>query len=76
MIFPETCRVSVRAQIDVEARAHGEIVERINLQRVVLLGDDNARRLIRLCAAGCELSFDTVDGQAWQKQAEDTPPVR
>ena len=63
-------------QTDRKAGAHGQIVERINLQRVVLLGDDDAGRFIQCDAVLRKLALDAVDGQAWQPQAEDTPPVR
>ncbi len=70
-------------QADREAGTHGQIVEGVDQQRVVLLGDDDAgrkgnRRLrfIQRVAAARKLALDAVDGQAWQPQAEDTPPVR
>ena len=49
----------------------GLVVESINLQRVVLFGDDNAGNVIRPGAG----TLDSIDGQARQPQAEDTPPV-
>ena len=71
-------------QADFEAKTRGGVIQRRNLQRVVLPGDDNAGRIdIRV---GCvfnrrgvpagELALDAVDGQARQPQAEDTPSVR
>jgi len=59
-----------------KAERRGRVVQGKNLQRIVVLGDDNAGILIsRRGVAGRELAFDTVDGQARQPQAEDTPPV-
>ena len=63
-------------QADREAGAHGQIVERVDLQRVVLFGDDDAGGFIQRVAVLHKLALDAVDGQAWQPQAEDTPPVR
>ena len=63
-------------QADREAGAHGQIVEGVNQQRVVLLGDDDAGSVTQRGAVRCKLALDAVDGQAWQPQAEDTPPVR
>ena len=62
----------------------GGVIQRGNLQRVVLPGDDNAGRIDALVGRvfnrrgvlACELALDAVDGQARQPQAEDTPPVR
>ena len=63
-------------QADREAGAHGQIVEGVNQQRVVLLGNDDAGGITQRDAALRKLALDAVDGQAWQPQAEDTPPVR
>jgi hypothetical protein len=72
-------------QADLEAEIGGGIIQRIDLQRVVLLGDDDARvvgsivdgkRFTRRDAVVDGLPPDAVDGQAWQPQAEDTPRVR
>ena len=63
-----------QGQADLKAEIGGGIIQRENLQRVVLLGDDDAGFIINWRAAR-ELAFDTVDGQARQPQAEDTPPV-
>lgn len=71
-------------QADFKTETRGNVIERRNLQRVVLPGDDNAGGIdastgcifIRRGAAACELALDAVDGQARQPQAEDTPPVR
>ena len=63
-------------QADRKARMRGQVIEGINLQRVVLFGDDNAGSVTRRVAALYELPLDAVDGQARQPQAEDTPPVR
>jgi len=63
-------------QADREAGAHRQIVERVNQQRVVLLDDNDAWSIIQRVAAARKLALDAVDGQAWQPQAEDTPPVR
>jgi hypothetical protein len=52
------------------------IIQRGNLQRVVLPGNDDAGKIIsRRGAAARELAFDAVGGQARQPEAEDTPPV-
>jgi len=63
-------------QADREAGTHGQIVEGVNQQRVVLLGDDDAGGITQRDAVLRKLALDAVDGQAWQPQAEDTPPVR
>ena len=62
-------------QADREAGAHGQIVERVDLQGVVLLGDDDAGGITQRDAVLRKLALDAVDGQAWQPQAEDTPTV-
>ncbi len=72
-------------QADLKTKTRGRVVERKNLQRIVLLGDDNAGIASPEFLAGIiasqrgvaarELAFDAVDGQARQPQAEDTPPV-
>ena len=63
-------------QADIEAEPRGRIVERKNLQRVVLLGDDDAGIVvIQRGAVLPKLALDAVDGQAWQPQAENPPPV-
>ena len=66
-----------KRQADLKTEARGRVVERKNLQRVVLLGDDDAwaRRLAGTRAVAHKLALDAVDGQARQPQAEDTPPV-
>ena len=62
-------------QPDREAGAHGQIVEGVNQQRVILLGDDDAGSVTQRGVVRCKLALDAVDGQARQPQAEDTPPV-
>jgi hypothetical protein len=63
-------------QADLKTEMGRGIIERGNLQRVVLFGNDDAgRTLSRRGAVACELAFDAVGGQARQPQAEDTPPV-
>ena len=57
-----------------KAEPRGGIIQRGNQQRIVLFGDDDAW-VSRRDVAASELAFDTVDGQARQPQAEDTPPV-
>ncbi len=61
-------------QTHLKAETRGGIIQRGNLQRIVLFGDDNAWVSWRGVAAA-KLALDTVDGQARQPQAEDTPPV-
>jgi len=68
-------------QADLKAETGGGIIQRVNLQRVVLLGDDDAWFVVgviltRRGVRAPELAFDAVDGQARQPQAEDTPRVR
>jgi hypothetical protein len=63
-----------QGQADLKAETGGGIIQRNNLQRVVLLGDDDAGIIINRRAARA-LAFDTVDGQARQPQAEESPPV-
>jgi hypothetical protein len=76
-------------QTDLEAEIGGGIIQRVDLQHVVLLGDDDAGvvlgDILELwrtfvfnppAAVADELPLDAVDGQAWQPQAEDTPRVR
>ncbi len=63
-------------QADREAGMHGQIVEGVDQQRVVLLGDDDAGRFTQRDAVLYKLALDAVDGQAWQPEAEDTTPVR
>ena len=63
-------------QADREARAHSQIVEGVDQDGVVLLGDDDAGCFIQRVAVARKPALDAVDGQAWQPQAEDTPPVR
>ena len=62
-------------QADRKTELRGSIIQRGNLQRIVLLGDDDAWGVSRRGGAARELAFDAVDGQAWQPQAEDPPPV-
>ena len=66
-------------QADVKPKTRGGIIQRGNLQRIVLLGDDDTGIVVgifsRRGAVARELAFDAVDGQARQPQAEDTPPV-
>ena len=70
-------------QADLKPEIGSSVIQRGNLQCVVLPGDNNAGRIdvlpgcifIRRGAAACELALDAVDGQARQPQAEDTPPV-
>ena len=62
-----------QGQADLKAEIGGGIIQRKNLQRVVLLDDDDAGFIINRRAAR-ELAFDTVDGQARQPQAEEPPP--
>jgi hypothetical protein len=59
---------------DLKAETRGRIIEGKNLQRVVLLGDDDAGFFTRTVVAA-KPTIDPVDGQARQPQAEDTPPV-
>jgi hypothetical protein len=61
-------------QANIQAEMGCGVIQRGNLQRIVLLGDDNAR-ISRRGVSAPKLAFDTVDGQARQPQAEDTPPV-
>ncbi len=61
-------------QPDIETETRGRVVERKNLQRVVLPGDDDTGLIIQRGVVR-ELALDAVDGQARQPQAEDTPPV-
>ena len=63
-----------QGQADLKAEIGGGIIQRKNLQRVVLPGDDDAGIIINWRAAR-ELAFDTVDRQARQPQAEESPPV-
>jgi hypothetical protein len=63
-----------QGQADLKAEFGGGIIQRKNLQRVVLPGDDDAGFIVNWRAAR-ELAFDTVDGQARQPQAEEPPPV-
>ncbi len=59
---------------DREVLTRGGIVERIELQRVVLLDDDDAGSIvINSRAAETELPLDAVDGQARQPQTENPP---
>jgi len=67
-------------QADLKPEMGRGIIERGNLQRVVLFGDDDAGIiaglwLSRRGAAVRELALDAVGGQARQPQAENTPPV-
>ena len=60
-------------QADLQTEIGRGIIQRGNLQRIVLPGDDDAGMIIsqRDVAA----PFDAVGGQARQPQAEDTPPA-
>jgi hypothetical protein len=62
-------------QSDLKTVSRGLVVEGINLQRVVLLDDDDARSVNRRDVLACGLTLDAIDGQARQPQAEDTPLV-
>ena len=66
-------------QIYFQAETRGGVVEGENLQRIVLLGDDDTGIIGILFSqsgvAAAKLALDAVDGQARQPQAEDTPPV-
>ena len=65
-----------KRQADLKAEGSGRVVERKNLQRVVLLGDDDAWIIAsRYGVVAHALAPDAVDGQARQPQAEDTPPA-
>ena len=63
-------------QADLKTEMGCGIIQRRNLQRVVLLGNDDAGRMISWRGgAACELALDAVGRQTGQPQAEDTPPV-
>ena len=66
-------------QAYIQAEMGCGVIQRGNLQRIVLLGDDDTGIVVRIFSrrgvAARELAFDAVDGQARQPQAEDTPPV-
>ena len=62
-------------QTDRKAGTRGHLVERVDHQRVVLLGDDDVGRFIQLFVAIPDLPLDAIDGQARQPQAEDTSTV-
>ncbi len=61
-------------QADRKTQMRGGVIECENLQRVVLLRDDDAGLVITRRGAAVR-ALDAVDGQARQPQAEDTPPV-
>ena len=61
-------------QAYIQAEMGCGVIQRGNLQRIVLLGDDNAG-ISRRGVSAPKLAFDTVDGQARQPQAEEPPPV-
>jgi len=63
-------------QADLKTEMGRGVIQRGNLQRVVLFGDDDAGLFAnRYCVAAPKLALDAVGGQARQPQAEDTPPV-
>ena len=62
-------------QADGEPGAGGDLIDGIEQQRVVVLGNDDAGEFNLRVVAG-KLPLDAVDGQAWQPEAEDTPTVR
>jgi hypothetical protein len=62
-------------QADRKTGSRSQIVERVNYQRVVLLGDDDVGGFIQRDAVERRLPLDAVDGQARQPQAEDTSLV-
>ena len=70
-----------QSRIEVEARRR--VIEGIDDECVVLLGNDDARFVARLVArafirrgaAALKRALDAIDGQAWQPQAEDPPLV-
>jgi hypothetical protein len=76
-----TDRAGIRQwQPDLKAEMRGRVIQRGNLQGIVLFGDDDAGpnvlfRFNRRGAGPRELTFDAVGRQAWQPKVEDTPPV-
>jgi hypothetical protein len=58
-----------------QAEARGRIIEAIDQKRIVFLGNDDAGPLACSIRRGAP-ALDAVDGQTWQPQAEDAPPVR
>ena len=58
-----------------QAEAPGGLVQRMDHQRVVVLGNDDAWLILR-AAAHPEKPLDPVDGQARQPQAENTTTVQ
>lgn len=67
-----------KRQADIQAKARRRIVERDNLQRVVLFGDNDAGLVARRGACVIrtrDVALDTIDGQARQPQAENPPSL-
>jgi hypothetical protein len=66
------------------ASAEQRALASLDSARVFSICDSPARKRERgsiqdfnpRAAVGRKLPLDAVDGQAWQKQTEDTPPVR
>ena len=67
-------------QADLQTEIGCGVIQRGNLQRVILPGDDDAGIIAQVLfsrygVAARELTLDAVGGEARQPQAEDTPPV-
>jgi hypothetical protein len=73
-IGTDRARIGQR-QPGVEAEARGIIIDGRDLQRVVLLGDDNAGRRVSRRGVARTLAPDAVGRQARQPQAQDAPAL-
>ena len=61
-------------QANFKAETRRGVIQRENLQRVVLFGDNNAWLVVsRLSVVARQLALDAVGRQARQPQAEDAP---
>ena len=70
-----------QGQANLEAKTGSGIIERMDLQRVVLLGDDDAGMIAgisfsRPAVLAPQFALDAVDGQARQPQAENAARAR
>jgi len=72
-----TDRAGIRQRLaEADAVTRRGLVERMDEQCIGVLDDDDLRLALRRSAGEGQLSFDPIDGQARQPQAEDPSPVR
>ena len=59
-----------------QTEALGRLVQRMDHQRVAVLGNDDAGLIVFMQSDVAKEPLDPVDGQSRQPQAEDTPTIQ